>query len=120
MPVPLDEYPVHQVPLSMEFVESGDRHFYDRYYFNGHDRTGDIFFLSGMGIYPNLGVTDAYLTVRRGDRQLSARFSDGLGDDRLDPAVGPMRIEVVKPLETLRLICDGDGLSADLTWQRSF
>ncbi|MDQ0912214.1 hypothetical protein QFZ22_008199 [Streptomyces canus] len=24
-PVPLDEYPVHQVPLSMKYVATGDR-----------------------------------------------------------------------------------------------
>ena len=121
MPVPLDEYPVHQLPLSMEFVGSGDRHFYDRYYFNGHDRTGDIFFLSGLGVYPNLGVTDAYVTVRRGDRQWSARFSGGLGDDRLHPQVGAYRIEVIEPLKEIRLVCDADehGVGMDLTWMAS-
>ena len=43
MPVPLDEYPIHQVPLSIEYVASSDRNFYDRCYFNAHDRTGDVF-----------------------------------------------------------------------------
>ena len=59
MPVPMDEYPIHQLPLSLEYVGTGDRNFYDRCYFAGHDRTGDILLITGLGVYPNLGVTDA-------------------------------------------------------------
>jgi hypothetical protein len=122
MPVPLDEFPIHQVPLSLRYPGTSDRNFYDRSYFNAHDRTGDIFLVTGLGVYPNLGVTDAYATVRRGDRQWTVRFSDALGDDRLDQRVGPYRVEVVEPLRRLRLICDGDehGLGFDLTWDGSF
>ena len=53
MIVPLDEYPVHQAPLSMAYTVNSDRNFYDRCYFNGHDRTGDIFLITGLGVYPN-------------------------------------------------------------------
>src|SRR5918992_2462641 len=98
MPVPLDEYPIHQAPLSMAYVASSDRNFYDRSYFNAHDRTGDVFLITGLGVYPNLGVIDAYATVRRGDRQWAVRFSDALGDDRLDQRVGGYRVEVLEPL----------------------
>ena len=48
----LDEYPIHQTPLSMRYVASSDRNFYDRCYFNAHDRTGDIFLVTGAGVYP--------------------------------------------------------------------
>ena len=41
-PVQLDEYPIHQSPLSLGRVSSTDRNFYDRNYFNAHDRTGDV------------------------------------------------------------------------------
>ena len=102
MPVPLDEYPIHQTPQSMQYVGTSDRNFYDRSYFNAHDRTGDVFLITGLGVYPNLGVIDAYAVVRRGDRQWAVRCSDGLGDDRLDQRVGPYRIEVVEPLQRVR------------------
>lgn len=120
-PVPLDEFPVHQTPLSMAHVGTSDRNFYDRYYFNAHDRTGEVFLVSGLGVYPNLGVTDAYVAIRRGDRQHVVRCSDVLGDDRLHPTVGPYRIEVVEPLERLRLVCEtaDRSLSVDLTWTGS-
>jgi hypothetical protein len=121
-PAPLDEFPVHQAPLSVRHPATSDRNFYDRYYFNAHDRTGEVFLVTGLGVYPNLGVIDAYATVRRGDRQVTVRASDALTDDRLRPAVGPYRVEVVEPLHELRLVCDGDdhGVGFDLTWRGSF
>lgn len=42
MPVPLDEYPIHQVPLSLEQMASSDRNAYDRCYFNIGNRAGDL------------------------------------------------------------------------------
>ena len=122
MPVPLDEYPVHQVPLSMRHMATSDRNAYDRCYFNAHDRTGEVFLVTGMGVYPNLGVIDAYATVRRGDEQYTVRTSDALGDDRMAQRVGPYRIEVLEPLERVRVVCEGadHGVAFDLTWTGSF
>jgi hypothetical protein len=123
MVVPLDEYPLHQVPLSMEHVGSSDRNFYDRYYFNAHDRTGELFLITGFGVYANLGVSDAFATLRKGDEQITVRMSDALDHgNRLAPSVGPYRIEVIEPLHKLRLVSDTDdhGLAIDLTWEGSF
>src|SRR5579863_9180988 len=122
MPVPLDEYPVHQVPLSMRHMATSDRNAYDRCYFNGRDRSGDVFLVTGMGVYPNLGVIDAYATVRVGDTQYTLRTSDALGDDRMAQRVGPYWIEVLEPLERIRLVCEGagHGVEFDLTWTGSF
>lgn len=122
MPVPLDEYPIHQVPLSMRYTETSDRNFYDRCYFNAHRRSDDLFLITGLGVYPNVGVVDAYATVRRGQRQWAVRMSDALGDRSLDARVGPYRVEVLEPLRKIRLICDtaAHGLGFDLTWEGSF
>src|SRR5579875_668702 len=122
MPVPLDEYPIHQLPLSMRHVGTGDRNFYDRCYFNAHDRTGDLFLVTGLGVYPNLGVVDAYATLRRGGRQWAVRCSDALVDRGLDARVGPYRVEVAEPLSRIRVVCDtaDRGLGFDLTWEGSF
>src|SRR5579884_702144 len=121
VPHPLDEYPIHQAPLSMRYVTSSDRNFYDRCYFNAHDRTGDIFLVTGLGVYPNLGVTAAYVTVKRGGRQWTVRCSDALGD-RLQQRVGPYRIDVLEPLERIRIVCDAaeHGIAMNLEWQGSF
>jgi hypothetical protein len=122
MPVPLDEFPVHQVPLSMAYVATSDRNAYDRCYVNAHDRTGDLFVVSGLGLYPNLGVTDAFITIMASGRQSTLQLSDVLGTDRLAQRVGPYRIEVVEPLRQLRLICEpGEHrIGLDLTWTGSF
>src|SRR3954463_1842901 len=108
MPVPLDEFPIHQAPLSIAYMDTSDRNAYDRCYFNAHDRTGEIFLVTGLGVYPNLGVIDAYATVRRGDRQISVRTPAPPPDGRLDNRVGPYRVEVIEPLHVIRLVCDGD------------
>lgn len=123
MPIKLDEYPIHQAPYSLLHVPSTDRNFYDRNYFNAHDRTGDLFFVTGSGVYPNLGVQDAFATIRKGDRQWSVRCSDALDDRTMEQQVGPYRVEVIEPLQTIRLVCDTadeHGLGFDLTWHGSF
>src|SRR5690606_22920135 len=87
-----------------------------------HDRTGDVFAIAGLGAYPNLGVIDAYLGVRHGDRQVVLRASDALGDDRLAQEVGPIRLEVTEPLRQVRVVVDAPdhGVEADLRWVGSF
>jgi hypothetical protein len=122
MPVPLDEYPLHQTPLSLAYVGTSDRNFYDRCYFNAHDRSGEIFLVTGLGFYPNLRVKDAYAAVRRGDVQRVVRCSDEIDDDRMNVSVGPYRIEVVEALRKVRIVLDADehGLGFDLTWDGSF
>jgi hypothetical protein len=126
MPVSADEYPIHQAPLSLARAASSDRNFYDRCYFNAHDRTGDVYFICGGGVYPNLGVKDAFGLVRRGDRQWAVRCSDALDDRVLDLAVGPFRVEVLEPLRRVRVVCDADehhddvAVGFDLTWDGSF
>ncbi len=119
---PLDEFPVHQTPHSMSQLGTSDKNFYDRCYFNAHDRSGDVFVITGLGTYANLGVIDAYATVKLGDTVHTARFSDAMSTDRMHQQVGPYRIEVLEPLQKIRVVCDGDdhGVGLDLTWEGSF
>lgn len=121
-PIPADEFPIHQAPLSIAHPASSDRNFYDRCYLNAHDRTGEVFLITGLGVYPNLGVIDAFACVRRGNQQHVIRTSDALGDDRLRQQVGPYTLEVLDPLKELRITCDGDehGVALDLHWRGSY
>jgi hypothetical protein len=124
-PVPLDEYPVHQVPLSMKHVATGDRNAYDRGIFHVFDHSGRALLITGLGVYPNLGVIDAYATLRLGDTLYAVRASDALGDDRMRPAVGPLRTAVERPLAEFVLGCaappdDPDGLSFQIRWSADF
>ena len=122
VPGPLDEYPIHQTPLPIDRVASSDRNFYDRCYFNVHDRSGDIFLVTGLGVYPNLEVIDAYATARRGNRQWTVQFSDALAGRSLDQQVGGYRIDVLDLLRQLGLSCqapDG-GIEFELRWTAAF
>ncbi|WP_206185125.1 hypothetical protein [Thermoactinospora rubra] len=116
---PLDDYPVHQAPEVMRHVATSDRNFYDRYYFNCHDGTGELMLLVGLGQYPNLGVTDAFACVRHADIHRVVRASRELGDDRMDTRVGPFRVEVLEGLKRLRVVLEPTehGLSFDLAWE---
>lgn len=79
---PLDDYPVHQISEPMRHVGTSDRNFYDRYYFNifgadGVHGTGEeLFAVIGIGQYPNLGVSDAFLSVLWSDEHRVVRVAD--------------------------------------------
>lgn len=118
---PLDEYPLHQLPQPIAWPGSSDRNFYDRSYFNAHDRTGNIFLITGIGYYPNLGVKDAFVLIRRADIQTAVHLSDAIDSDRLHQHVNGYRVEVVEPLRKLRIVLDEtEGVAADLTWEGLF
>lgn len=122
MPVPLDEYPIHQGPQSMKYFVTSDRNVYDRCIMHALSRDGETQVAVGLGVYPHVGVVDGYVAVRRGRQLSSLRVSDALGDDRMDQVVGPMRIEVVEGLQKVRFTCADDGhrVRADLVWDGSF
>lgn len=118
MLTPLDDLPIHQVAETMATVGTSDRNFYDRYYVNMHSCSGDFFLAAGLGQYPNLGVTDAFLAVAHGSRQTVVRASRPLGQNRLDTSVGPLRVEVIEGLKRIRFVCEEtDGFALDVTWE---
>jgi hypothetical protein len=115
---PADEFLLHQTSDTFDHVATSDRNFYDRYYFNLHNCSDEVFLITGLGQYPNLGVIDAFLTVSVGTKQFTVRASRELGTDRLDTSVGPFRVEVLEGLRKLRVTCAPNewGLAADLTF----
>ncbi|MEE3330473.1 MAG: hypothetical protein VX246_06355 [Myxococcota bacterium] len=116
---PMDDFLTHQTHETNDYVYTSDRNFYDRYYFNMHASSDEVFLVTGIGQYPNLGVTDAFVCVSHGDKQYTVRASRELGSDRMDTQVGPFRIEVVEGLKTLRLVCDDNewGVGFDVTFE---
>jgi hypothetical protein len=115
-----DDFPVHQTSQPVRFVSTSDRNFYDRYYFNLHASSPDLFMVMGLGQYPNLAVQDAFACVQRGDTYRVVRASKELSDRR-DLDVGPFRIEVLEPLKRLRFVLEETehGIAADLLWTGS-
>ena len=62
----------------------------------------------GLGKYPNRGVMDAYAGVSRGTEQWTVRASRELGADGDTTAVGPMRYEVLEPMQRIRFALDAN------------
>jgi len=118
MLTPFDDYPIHQTPLPVAHPVSGDRNFYDRYFFNGYDPDGEWFIGATMGVYPNRDVIDASFSVLRDGVQRSVFASARLPADRTATRVGPFTLEVLEPLRTTRIRVDAPhlGVEADLTW----
>jgi|DEB0MinimDraft_10_1074344.scaffolds.fasta_scaffold01330_13 hypothetical protein len=115
-----DEFPVHQTSEFIRHAATSDRNFYDRYYFNLHPSSDDYFAIFGLGQYPNLGTTDAFLAVTKDGTQRVMRTSKPLVE-RSDVSVGPFRIEIDKPLEKLRVIVEPNeaDVAMDVTWTAS-
>jgi hypothetical protein len=115
---PFDDYPLHQVIEPLRIVGTTDRNFYDRYYFNMHTCSDELVMAAGLGCYPNRSVVDAYIAVLYQGTHRVVRASRTLAADRAVTSVGPISIEVVEGLKTLRLRCEpqtGD-IALDLTW----
>jgi len=115
---PFDDYPIHQTAVPVAYPATGDRNYYDRYFFNGYDRDGDFFFAVAMGIYPNRKVIDTSFSVVHAGEQRSVHASARAPLDRSVTACGPVRVEVAEPLRRLRVLVDApeQGLTADLTF----
>jgi len=116
---PADDFLIHQTHEPLRHAMTSDRRFYDRYFFTGHTCNRELFFLLGMGNYPNLGVIDAFASIAHGNTQTATRGSRELGADRMNTVdVGPFSIEVQEGLRRLRCQCrqSAEAVAFDLEW----
>jgi hypothetical protein len=115
-----DDYPVHQTAEYIRHPATSDRNFYDRYYFNLHGSSDQVMTIFGLGQYPNLGVTDAFIAVGTKDKHRVIRASMPL-EDRSVLQVGPISIEILDPLRSLRVKCSENewGVEMDVIWTAS-
>jgi hypothetical protein len=121
-----DDFPIHQTSHPIAQTASTDINHYDRYFFNGYTKDTRLFFALAMGLYPNRHVADASFSVvvdggTVDARQINVHASRRAPTDRADAnEVGPIRVEVLEPLNALRLVVDAPehGLRADLTFVR--
>ncbi|MGQ0826612.1 MAG: hypothetical protein ACT4OX_16560 [Actinomycetota bacterium] len=116
MLTPFDDYPIHQTPLPMAHVATGDPNHYDRYWFNGY--RDDFYFGVAMAVYPNRGIIDAAFATVHNGVQRSVFASARMPADRAVTRVGPLSIEIVEPLRVTRVRCDAPdlGIDADVTF----
>ena len=114
-----DDFPIHQTPDPIGQPATTDPNFYDRYWFNGYDQDGEFYFGVAMGLYPNRRVMDASFSFVRDGVQHSFHASRLAPDDPSENRVGPMRIEVIEPMRSLRVVLEPNetGIEADLLFR---
>ena len=114
-----DEYFNHQVPFPHAMVGSSDPNWRERYWISLQDVAQQRFILSaGFGKYPNQDVMEGFVIAQRGTQQHNLRVSRQLLPDVDSMSVGPMSVQVLEPLKTLRFsIADNpSGISGEFTW----
>jgi hypothetical protein len=114
---PLDDSPWHQIATTFDHVGSSDPRFFDRLWFAASDPGGRGTLQFTLGVYQNMNVVDGGFVVVDGTQQHNVRASRQLRP-RYETACEPLRLEVLEPLQHLRLlVAPGDhGIDAELDW----
>lgn len=115
-----DDYPIHPSADPIAHPATGDPNHYDRYWFNGHHRSGEFYFAAAMGHYPVRGVIDAAFSVVLDGVEHSIFASGVMPPDR-STSVGPIRVEVVEPMRTIRYVVEPNEhhIECELTFRAS-
>ncbi len=115
----LDELPVHEwSERDMRFQSTTDPRAYERYWFTAQDKKGDLFVVTGFGLYPNLGTVEAYAIVNLRGLHTTVRAHRRLKASRMNMRVGPINFEPVRAFREWRLTLDQNeyGIAYDLRW----
>ena len=113
----MDEYPYHQITDTFAAVGGSDPQWNDGHYICVADEAGTVSLTSNVRLYQNNDVLDGFVCLRHDGRQYNVRLSRRLRPDMSTLGIGPLRLEIVEPLEAVRLILEGsdEGIALDLT-----
>lgn len=103
----LDEMLWHQLPTTMDHVGTSDPRFFDRFWFATYSPDGKAALQVTIGVYRNMNVIDGGVSLIIGDTQHNMRVSTSL-DASGEMSCGPIRVEVVRALEHLRIHLSGE------------
>ena len=114
----LDELPRHQTGMTFDLVASQSPHWSDGYYFTLGDDQGDVAFFSGLRLYANNDVMDAFTCIASRGRQYNMRCSRRLRPRIDDLDCGSMSVEIIEGLRRLRTRAAPNpyGIRYDLLW----
>ncbi len=112
----IDEYPFHQITDTFASVAGTDPSWSDGHYVCAADQAGTVALTSNVRLYQNNDVLDGFVCLRHDDRQYNIRVSRRLRPDMEHLGAGPLRLEIVEPLQTVRLVLDDNefGIKLDL------
>jgi len=115
-----DESFTHQVVDTFATVGTSDPAWTEKVCAMAMARDGSVQIGFGLGKYTNRNVLDAYAALSRGAEQLTVRGSRRLASDPEATAVGPIRYEVLEPMQRVRVRLDENEcqpLSFDWTFE---
>jgi hypothetical protein len=114
----LDEFLIHAGPLPVRSVLTPNPRAFERMWFGCVDKSGEYVIVVGIGFYPNLDAADAFAIVNRRGLHTTVRGRRRLGVNRVDMAVGPIRLEVVEPFQQWRLSLGPNdyGIGLEIDW----
>jgi hypothetical protein len=113
----MDEFPYHQITETFAGVATSDPQWNDGHYVCVADHAGTVALTSNVRLYHNNDVLDGFVCVRHDGRQHNIRLSRRLRPDLDTIGVGPLRLHIVEPMRTVRLVLDSNehGMALDLT-----
>lgn len=113
----IDEYPFHQVTDTFAAVAGLDPSWNDGHYVCAANQAGTVAFTSNVRLYANNDVLDGFVCLRHRGMQYNVRVSRRLRPDMEHLGAGPLRLEIVEPLQTVRLVLDDNevGIRLDVT-----
>ena len=100
--IPADETFHHQIADTFATVAQSDRSWTEKVCAMAAPKDGSWQLAFGLGKYPNRNVLDAYAGVSRGREQWTVRASRRLSPNTDQLEVGPIRYEVLEPLQSVR------------------
>ncbi|MBI4299650.1 MAG: hypothetical protein HY677_00835, partial [Chloroflexi bacterium] len=113
----LDDLTIHQIPTTMDHVDSGDPRWIDKLWFHVGTTSGEVSVAGHLGAYPNTNTMDGAASVRVGDKQYNARFARELSRDRDRRQVGALSAEIVEHFKAWRFVLaprEGQDISFDI------
>jgi hypothetical protein len=105
-----DEGLNHQIADTFATVAESDRAWTEKVWGSLARMDGRLQIAFGLGKYPNRGITDGFGGISRGREQWTVRASRELASAPEDLSVGPVRYEIVKPLEQVRFVLEPNGI----------
>jgi hypothetical protein len=98
-----DEYLIHQTEQPLARVASDHPEWQDRFYFNIHDRNGEVAMITGMGAFPNRDMMQGYIFGVQGGEHFASIQVRAPDNDREVMTAGSLSFSVLEPLEAWRL-----------------
>lgn len=101
-----DDYPIHQTPDPVAHPATSDKDAYERYWFNGYRRDGDLYLGIGTALYPHLGLHDCGISVVHEGVQYAFHASARATDEPTDLRIGPFDLRIVDPMRSCRIVLE--------------